>query len=402
MNSRTVNSGAAGAGPAVSSTVGAGMADSGAADPGTAGAFDADAAGPRTADAASARTGAPYDTAPALTADRTVHRRLVHKRAVEQVLTTAVAKTGGRLLGTAQLPRLHRHYNDTCAPYYDLLLIGEAARQTVEAIVHELLGVPLDARFVISDLGIALTGLDAVRTGPAPADLHVELEPGRLRRRRDGSVRSLRGSAACRIGSREAARFTGTLLFLAGESYEDLRAGSATSPPADARTAPPRCHPSAVGRTDPRNVVIGGLRTERLEGGEKPGESETVADIVADPQDPVFYDHALDHLPGMLLMEAARQTALAAWARTRAVPAGALLATACRARFLAFAEQSASVRCRARPTGTAVTGTVAVTVEQRGEPVAELEITVESVPEADRPGREARAPTPTAPPGGAR
>ncbi|MEV4925911.1 AfsA-related hotdog domain-containing protein [Streptomyces roseoverticillatus] len=350
-------------------------------------------------------TGTTSTAAPALTADRTVHRSLVHKRAVEQVLTTAVAESGGRLLGTAQLPRLHRHYNDTRAPYHDLLLVGEAARQTVEAIVHELLHVPLDRRFVIGDLGIAFTALDAVRTGPAPADLQVELGIDRLRRRRDGSVRSLSGAATCRIGGRDAARFTGTLLFLEGDSYEDLRAGSSGPRAPDAGEAPPRCDPSAVGRTDPRNVVIGGLRTERPGGGEKPEETETVADIVADPQDPVFYDHALDHLPGMLLMEAARQTALAAWARTRAVSAGALLATACRARFLAFAEQSAPVRCRARPTGTAgarCPGTVAVTVEQRGAPVAELEITVEAVPEADRPGREACAPTPTAPPGGAR
>ncbi|MEU5191822.1 AfsA-related hotdog domain-containing protein [Streptomyces klenkii] len=349
-------------------------------------------------------TTSPAGAAPALTADRTVHRSLVHKRAVEQVLTTAVAESGGRLLGTAQLPRLHRHYNDTSAPYHDLLLVAEAARQTVEAIVHELLHVPLDRRFVIGDLGIAFTGLDAVRTGPAPADLLVELDIDRLRRRRDGSVRSLRGTAACRIDGRDAALFTGTLRFLEGDSYDDLRAGSTGAPAPGAGEAPPRCDPSAVGRTDPRNVVIGGLRTEQPGEGERPRATEAanetaadfVADVVADPQDPVFYDHPLDHLPGMLLMEAARQTALAACARTRSVPAGALLATACRARFLAFAEQSAPVRCRARPTSS---GTVPVTVEQRGEPAAELEITIEAVP-----GSEllARAPTPTAPPGGAR
>ncbi|MGK5546382.1 AfsA-related hotdog domain-containing protein [Streptomyces sp. URMC 127] len=347
------------------------------------------------------KTGTAQDTAPALTADRTVHRSLVHKRAVEQVLTTAVAESGGRLLGTAQLPRLHRHYNDTCAPYHDLLLVGEAARQTVEAIVHELLHVPLDRRFVLGDLGIAFTALDAVRTGPAPADLRVELDIDRLRRRRDGSVRSLRGAATCRIGGRDAARFTGTLLFVEEESYDDLRAGS-SGPRAPAGEAPPRCEPSAVGRTDPRNVVIGGLRTEGPAGSDSAEVTETVADIVADPHDPVFYDHPLDHLPGMLLMEAARQTALAAWSRARAVPAGALLATACRARFLAFAEQSAPVRCRARPAGSTGAGPVAVTVEQRGEAVAELEITVEAVPEGARPGRAAAAPTPTAPPGGAR
>ncbi|MEU4895755.1 ScbA/BarX family gamma-butyrolactone biosynthesis protein [Streptomyces sp. NPDC044780] len=301
-----------------------------------------------------------------LPGDRTVPRRLVHKRAVEQVLTTGVAECGGRLLGSAQLPRLHRYFNDTRAPYYDLLLVGEAARQTVEAMAHELLGVPLDSPFVLSDLAIELTGPEALRVGPAPVDLGVELHIDSARRRRDGSVRALRGTAVCRVAEREAARFSGTLRFLEAGAYAELRAGpAAPAPPATG--APPRSAPAAVGRTDPRNVVLGRIRHK--------GE-ETVARLVCDPGDPVFFDHPLDHLPGMLLMEAGRQIALAARAQTAAVPATELVATSCRAGFREFAEHTDPVWCRARPTAA---GTIEAVVEQRGRPAALLEVAVARV-----------------------
>lgn len=361
----------------------------------------------------------------ALPADRTVDRALVHKRAVEQVLTTAVAEHGGKLLGAAQLPRLHRYYNDTCAPYYDLLLVGEAARQTVEAIAHQLLGVALDQRFVIATLEIALTDPAAFRITAAPADLQVELCPDRVRRRRDGSVRGLVGEAICRTGGREAASFRGELRFVDEESYAQLRAGPAADgdphpgagqpcdggspsepapppgvgplpepgsppqagPPAEAaplpepgppsETASPasagplpepaavgRPEPAAVGRRDARNVVI---TTPRPHG------PHLGARIVCDRHDPVFFDHPLDHLPGMLLLEAGRQLALAAVAEATAVPAGQWVATACRARFLRFAELAQPVWCRGQVTSPTV---VEVTVEQGGMAAAHLEFTV--------------------------
>ncbi|WP_406327074.1 AfsA-related hotdog domain-containing protein [Streptomyces sp. NBC_00203] len=322
--------------------------------------------------------------APVLSTDRTVPKQLVHKRAVEQVLTTAVARAGDRLLGSAQLPRLHRHYNDTTVPYFDLLLVGEAARQTVEAIVHELLEVPLDSRFVLSDLRIEFTDPEAVRIPRVPADLLVELHVARLRRRRDGSVRTLEGTALCRIGDREAARFSGTLLFLAADAYEILRTDDALPgeplpkepmpgkpmPGEPVRaTNPARADPPSVGRNDPRNVVIGGLRTNG---------AEAEADLVFDPDDPVFFDHPLDHLPGMLLLEAGRQLALATWSHIHRVPATRLLATSCHARFQEFADLADPVVCRARLTPDS---TVEVVVEQRGTTAALLEIAVVSVPD---------------------
>ncbi|MFI8930755.1 ScbA/BarX family gamma-butyrolactone biosynthesis protein [Streptomyces sp. NPDC053474] len=322
-------------------------------------------------------TTAPRDAATPLTTDRGVHRQLVHKRAVEHVLTTAVARHGDRLLGIAQLPRCHRYFNDTSTPYYDLLLVAEAARQTVEAMTHELLGVPLDARFVLGGLAVEITRLPALRIGPAPTDLAVELHIDRSRRSRSGTLRALEGVAQCHVEGEQAARFSGALRFVPADTYTDLRADPAPEP---ADPLPPRGTPALVGRTDPRNVLIGqpGVRGH-----------ETLARVVPDPADPVFFDHPLDHLPGMLLVEAARQCALVARARASGVPVTALVATACRAAFREFAEHDAPLWCRARPEGPSG---IRVSVEQRDRAIGTVEVEFTTSPDA--------APAGESPPGG--
>ncbi|QCX81948.1 A-factor biosynthesis hotdog domain protein [Streptomyces sp. YIM 121038] len=326
-------------------------------------------------------TTAPRDATTPLTTDRGVRRQLVHKRAVEHVLTTAVARHGDRLLGSAQLPRCHRYFNDTSTPYYDLLLVAEAARQTVEAMTHELLDVPLDARFVLGGLAVEITRLPALRVGPAPTDLAVELHIDRSRRSRSGTLRALEGVAQCHVEGEPAARFSGALRFVPADTYTDLRADPAPEPadtradspaapaPGPADPLPPRGTPALVGRTDPRNVLIGRPDVRGR---------ETLARVVPDPADPVFFDHPLDHLPGMLLVEAARQCALVTRARDSGVPVTALVATACRAAFREFAEHDAPLWCRARPEGP--TG-VRVSVEQRGRAIGTVDVEFTTSPD---------------------
>jgi hypothetical protein len=63
-----------------------------------------------------------------------------------------------------------------------------------------------------------------------------------------------------------------------------------------------RAPAALAGRENHRNVVIGPVR--RHDGG-------ATADLVADTAHPFLFDHPLDHAPGNLLIEAARQTAVA-------------------------------------------------------------------------------------------
>ncbi|WP_334029478.1 AfsA-related hotdog domain-containing protein [Nocardia terpenica] len=63
-----------------------------------------------------------------------------------------------------------------------------------------------------------------------------------------------------------------------------------------------RADPKTVGRENRRNVVIGPLQRHSAGG---------TAALVADTGHPFLFDHPLDHAPGSLLIEAARQTAVA-------------------------------------------------------------------------------------------
>ncbi|KOX06479.1 hypothetical protein ADK65_01735 [Streptomyces sp. NRRL B-1140] len=246
-----------------------------------------------------------------LNTERTVPCSWVHKRAVEQVFVTSVAEQDGRLLAMAQLPRTHRLYNDVPCDgpeaWHDLLLLGEVARQSSEAIAHQLMGVPLDRQFVIGLMKIAVLDRKAMTAGPASEDVLVELVVHKAKRRPDGTLRQLRASVTCRLKGVPAAEFSGTLMLVEQASYRALREGAG---PAVVSPGGVRPSPAEVGRTDPRNVVISDLRREG---------TELTARLDANVHDPVFFDHELDHYPAMLLGEGARQAALAAFPGARTI-----------------------------------------------------------------------------------
>jgi hypothetical protein len=87
-----------------------------------------------------------------------------------------------------------------------------------------------------------------------------------------------------------------------------------------------------------------------------------------------MFDHAQDHVPGMVLMEAARQLALAALAEGRGSAVANLAVVTLAAKFSQYAELDTPTRLRAEtvagagafPRGTAVR----VSFEQNGTPVA--------------------------------
>ncbi|MGW1528435.1 AfsA-related hotdog domain-containing protein [Streptomyces sp. NPDC002159] len=291
-----------------------------------------------------------------LSAERTIPRTWVHKRAVEQVFVTDVAEEDGRLLAMAQLPRTHRLYNDGPqhghGQRHDLLLLGEVARQCAEAIVHQLMGVPLDQKFVIGILKLAVLDEKAVTAGLGPEDMVAELVVHKAKKRPDGTPRRLQASTICYLKGVPAAEFSGTLMLVKQDLYDALREETGVVAVGSGGVKP---SPAQVGRTDPRNVVIADLGRE---GG------ELMARLEVDPSDPVFFDHALDHYPAMLLLEGARQMALSA------LPGSGNI-TGCSFTFKRFAELGAPVSYRA----THRENSVALAIVQGEETVATGEIT---------------------------
>jgi 2-oxo-3-(phosphooxy)propyl 3-oxoalkanoate synthase len=264
-----------------------------------------------------------------LAAERTVPRALVHKHALDQVFIADAAETDGRHVALAQLPRANLLFSDTLPSYHDALLIGEAARQGVMVVLHRFLDVPLESQIVIGELAVSLSDLEANRAGPELSEMTIAVEFGRRRTRRDGMLRSLEGWASCSIDGTVNASFSGSIALLRRSVYRSLR-GNRTATNLHAPVRERRAEPAAVGRRDPRNVVVGPLRAL---GGER-----YAAAVVADPGHPVFFDHPQDHYPGLLLLEVARQAAVGSAALQLGCAARAIVMRGCSGTFSRFVE----------------------------------------------------------------
>lgn len=229
--------------------------------------------------------------------DRTVSRHLVHRASVSEVFLTGWQATGPYdfLLG-AQWPRLHGFYRLPGDRYHDPVLMAETVRQAGLLIGHAGFGVPRGHHFVMEELGYALgeAGLPglAVTADPASLMLTVGCQDVRMRH---GRLASLRVHAEVTRNGRRIGHGAGQLRVVTPASYQRLRG------PDRRAVAPPRppepAAPELVGRAQSADVVL------------SPTLRPDTWLLRADAGHPVLFDHELDHVPGMLVLEAARQAA---------------------------------------------------------------------------------------------
>lgn len=100
-----------------------------------------------------------------------------------------------------------------------------------------------------------------------------------------------------------------------------------------------------VHKCDPRNVLLAGVRRHEAEA------DSYVTDVVMDIQHPFFFEHPLDHIPAMMLVEAGRQFAVAISHLFLGVPFDRMFATrSFDIRFSEFAELEAPIHIVARVT----------------------------------------------------
>lgn len=101
-----------------------------------------------------------------------------------------------------------------------------------------------------------------------------------------------------------------------------------------------------VHKTVPRNVLLS--RVDRVSGKDEVYEAEMVMDV----EHPFFFEHPLDHVPAMMLVEAGRQMGIAISHLHLGVPMGHLFATqAFDIRFTEFAELREAVLITGTVTG---------------------------------------------------
>ncbi|MEV4341992.1 ScbA/BarX family gamma-butyrolactone biosynthesis protein [Streptomyces sp. NPDC049590] len=255
----------------------------------------------------------------ALSWSRTVPRELVHRASVAEVLLTDVLRVDEtRFLAAACWSRSHPTFPVDGHAVHHPLMVVETLRQLGIFIPLCYLGVPVDTRMLITDVFFTTEPAAQPRAAHGATQITCRVRVTGLRAGADGAAAGLRMHTEFLAGGAVFARAGGGARFLSAERYAALRGPLAGTcqPPASAGLLRP--DPARLGVPHARDVVIG------CAGAPGPAPREVLVDA-ADPWHPFFFDHATDHVPGMVLLEAARQAAALASDGALARPTGARL-----------------------------------------------------------------------------
>ncbi|WP_418957141.1 ScbA/BarX family gamma-butyrolactone biosynthesis protein [Streptomyces tritici] len=244
----------------------------------------------------SAPSETPADTVvPPLTS--TAPRQYVHRAALAEVFLTAdwTRHDEARFTLGAQWPRTHTFFGPL-GGHYDPMMAAETIRQVGALLAHAGFGVPLGHQFLMWELNYRVTpALMAV--GAAPADLRLDVTCTDIRRRAGrltGLSYEVTVSENGRVLATGDARYTCT----SPEVYRRLRAERLDAAASAPGPLPVPVEPGTVGRRDAFDVVLSP---------EGAGEAGGRWKLRVNTAHPVLFDHPGDHIPGMVLLEAARQ-----------------------------------------------------------------------------------------------
>ncbi|MGW0877708.1 ScbA/BarX family gamma-butyrolactone biosynthesis protein [Streptomyces sp. NPDC002740] len=307
---------------------------------------------------AAAPVGAGDALPPSLTT--TVPKEFVHRASVAEVLLTDWARVDeSRFTVAAQWPRGHSFFAavDGC---HDPLIAAETIRQTGILLAHAEFGVPLGHHLLVEDLDVQVRP-GHVRVALTPASLDVDVTCSQVRRRRGGALTGCRITVEIYRDGHLAATGGGSFICVAPAVYRrlrDARLPQGGRPRVLALTAPEP--PQSVGRMSPVDVVLSPAG--------RPGSWQ----LRVDTRHPVLFDHPVDHVPGMVLLEAARQATAATLGR-------ACLPLGITSEFLRYVELDTPCTVEAHRTAPPRPDSeesVLVTAQQDGTPVFRSTVTM--------------------------
>ncbi|MDQ0937406.1 ScbA/BarX family gamma-butyrolactone biosynthesis protein [Streptomyces turgidiscabies] len=227
-----------------------------------------------------------------------VPRQLVHRAAIAETFPTGWSRTEtDRFRVSAQWPRVHCLHVSPDRATYDPLLVVETVRQAGTLLNHTEYKVPLDHQFVLQEFRIT-TFPEHLDVGPAPAEPVVDITFSDIRHRGKRLV-SARYEADVWLDGERVAHADVAFTCTSGAVFSRLRGGR-TAATVTALPVPPGLPAADVGRESAADVVLA-----------LPQQGQNDWQLRVDTGHAVFFDHPLDHIPGMLLLESARQAALA-------------------------------------------------------------------------------------------
>jgi 3-oxoacyl-[acyl-carrier-protein] synthase-3 len=310
-----------------------------------------------------------------LSFDRTVPRDLVHRRNLSELFLTDSARVDDtHFVAGAQLPAAHPYYTDHVgvAAAVDPLLVLECCRQAETHAVHEHYGAPADTKFILRSWRVRMAETGAVAHCGGPHEIALAATTSSAQWRGD-VLRGQRYAIEIFLGANTIGEAWMDVAYMPGDVYDALRSRSRkTAPPSsdDFREPAPAGVPAArVGRSDSGNVLLQSpnVEGERLHAGMRVLGGH-----------PSLFDHAQDHLPGMVLMEAGRQMSVMASEHFTGITPSDAAVIGLDASFSAYAELDAGTTLTASAPQTTEDGvqTICVTFDQHGETIAETSFAI--------------------------
>ncbi|GAA0642414.1 gamma-butyrolactone biosynthesis protein ScbA [Streptomyces thermocarboxydovorans] len=218
---------------------------------------------------------------------------------------------------TAHWPDDHPFFGPVDDRHQDPMIVGETIRQTSLALAHAAFDVPADTHFVMWDLDVA-TDPQALRRADAAEPVTVDVVCSEIRRRGRG-LSSMRTTMEFRRAGRLVARGTGSTGCTSPAAYRRLR-GDRLAAREKPVPLPPAVSPDEAGRTHDQDVVLAPLDAPQPHRAAHHGGRTATWLLRVNTAHPVLFPRPNDHVPGMVLFEAARQAATAATGKRPFLP----------------------------------------------------------------------------------
>ncbi|MEU8851307.1 ScbA/BarX family gamma-butyrolactone biosynthesis protein [Streptomyces sp. NPDC048564] len=191
-------------------------------------------------------------------------------------------------------PAAHRFFAPLPGGYQDPLLVAETTRQVTMMLAHAEFGVPIGDQFVMRELGYRVETTEfTVASASGAIDVVVECTDVQLRA---GRLVGMRVDLRFQRLGRLLATSMGILGCTSARVYRRLR-GERMSVAGRPLPLLPAVAPRETGRGDRKDVVLAPSR-------HRPGWR-----LRLDTTHPTLFARPNDHVPGMVLLEAARQAA---------------------------------------------------------------------------------------------
>ncbi|HTZ44321.1 MAG TPA: ScbA/BarX family gamma-butyrolactone biosynthesis protein [Jatrophihabitans sp.] len=282
---------------------------------------------------------------------RTVDRSLVHRDSIAEVLLTDISQVSRTaFLVAAQWPRSHRIYRPDQHGRHDPMLLLETVRQAGLALSHYGFGVPYNFKAIMHDIGFELHADAEPRGVTAATNLTVRVDCDQVVMR-GTTLRGMTVILQVSANGQHFATGTGSLSWLSPRTFQALRARS--------RIAHQGPGSPATGLTPVASRHRGSADALICAEDLAPLRRRLLVPL----DHPVYFDHPLDHVPGMLLIDGVWQAVSAAGSGTP----GRLVE--CRMTLPAFTELAPEAWIVLGPAAGA--GRVGFRVEQAGHTTAE-------------------------------